>query len=60
MQRLLSLVGRAWAFIASNLEGDHMVVGKCQDIPEVLITANKQLQPQGKLKIDRMHCVGFL
>ena len=48
MRQLLGLAGRAWAFIASNLEGDHMVVGKCQDIPDMLRTANNQLQ--GKLK----------
>ena len=48
MRKLLGLAGRAWAFIASNLEGDHMVVGKCQEIPDMLRTANNQLQ--GKLK----------
>ena len=41
MHRLLGLVGRAWSFVTSQMPGDHMVINKCQEVPQFLKEAER-------------------
>ena len=50
MRTLLRRVGRAWAFVAANMEGEHFTLNKCTDVPEFLRETEKKLGELGEIE----------
>ena len=50
MRRLLHLAGRAWSFIATNLEGDHFVIEHCGKVVDFLKEDLPTLEGEGPLR----------
>ena len=50
MRRLLGLVGRAWSFVAANLDGENFVINHSGAVPAFLRYANAALGHRGQIK----------
>ena len=50
MRTLLRRVGRAWAFVAANMEGEHFTLNKCSDVPEFFRETEKKLGKLGEIE----------
>jgi hypothetical protein len=51
MSNLFKYTGRAWSFLAANLEGEHFVLNNTEQLPAFLERAQLSLAPHGKLHV---------